>query len=59
MIDPNEQLQPGQRVSLPHETVSQVVSILLELPARVSMDAVLAVRQQAEVVEAGHEEAES
>lgn len=51
MIDPNVELKPGQKISLPHETVSQVVALLGELPAKTSMGLILAIQQDAEVVE--------
>lgn len=51
MIDPETILKDGQRVSLPHETVSNVVALLAELPAKTSMNLILAIQQEAEVVE--------
>lgn len=50
MIDPHADLEPGQRVSLPHEVLSQVMALLGELPARVSMDTIITIREQAEIV---------
>lgn len=51
MIDPNTVLREGQRVSLPHETINQIVALLAELPAKTSMNLILAIQQEAEVVE--------
>lgn len=51
MIDPNIELKVGQRVSLPHELVSQLVALLGELPAKTSMNLILAIQQEAETIE--------
>lgn len=51
MIDPNTELKEGQRVSLPHELVNEIYSLLGELPAKTSMQYLLAIQEQAEVVE--------
>jgi len=51
MIDPNAELKEGQRISLPHETVNQIFSLLAELPAKTSMNLLLAIQQEAEIVE--------
>lgn len=51
MIDPNVTLKDGQRVSLPHELVSQIVALLGELPAKQSMTYILSIQQEAELVE--------
>lgn len=50
MIDPNVNLKEGQRVSLPHEIVSEVFALLSELPAKTSMNLLIAIQQEAEVV---------
>lgn len=50
MIDPNAELKPGQRISLPHETVSAIYNLLGELPAKNSMSLILAIQQEAEIV---------
>jgi hypothetical protein len=51
MIDPNVELKPGQRVSLPHELVNEIYALLGELPAKTSMQYILAIQNDAEVVE--------
>ena len=50
MIDPNAELTPGQRVSFPYELINDVVALLGELPARQSMNLILAIQEQAELV---------
>ena len=50
-IDPNYEMKPGQRVSLPHELVNEIYALLGELPAKTSMQYLLAIQEQAEVVE--------
>lgn len=51
MIDPNSDLKPGQRVSLPHEIVSDIYALLGELPAKTSMNLLIQIQQEAEIVE--------
>ena len=51
MIDPNYEMKPGQRVSLPNELLNEIYALLGELPAKTSMQYLLAIQQEAEVVE--------
>jgi len=51
MIDPETTLKEGDRISLPYELVNQLIALLMELPAKNSMSLILAVQQDAEVVE--------
>ena len=50
-IDPNYEMKPGQRVSLPHELLNEIYALLGELPAKTSMNLLLAIQREAEVVE--------
>lgn len=51
MINPDYEMKPGQRVSLPYELLNQVYALLSELPAKTSMQYLLAIQQEAEVIE--------
>lgn len=55
-LDPNTELKPGQRISLPFETVNEIFALLSELPARQSMNLLLAIQQQAEIACGGEVE---
>lgn len=52
MIDPKHEMKEGDRVSLPYELLNEIYSTLAELPAKHSMQILLAIQQEAEVVNA-------
>lgn len=51
MIDPKIELKEGDRVSLPYTLLNEIYALLAELPAKTSMALLLAIQQEAEVVE--------
>lgn len=50
MIDPDTDLDAGDRVSLPVGVVNTAYAILAELPARQVMDVLLAIRHEAQAI---------
>lgn len=51
MVDPDWTPKEESRISLPYQLVNEIVSLLSELPAKTSMNLILAIQQEAEVVE--------
>lgn len=48
MLTPETQPGPDDRVTLPFGVLDRAVQLLMELPARASMDVLIAIREQVE-----------
>lgn len=56
MIDPNADLKPTDRISITVELMNAIYGTLAELPAKHSMELLLAIKDQSEIVKEDSQE---